>query len=1064
TSNGRAPKFKTFRPEVVPNHRAAEDCECAGNQTTAYGRHKYHKLKTRRPQSQQYVRLGSGDGIQQSESSNLFKPRHQKSPSSGATYVVDTYGDQKILTYGSLDRYAIPQYYRFGERSLVGLQQSQKIQNEASDERILVVSSGQRSISNVQIEDRYTKIIRSMSPELDIQPISLNGARLDILADIVPLETIAPAKSGRRDSISESQASGSVVGKARLNEQLKARELSICKHNSIKEEEAPDCLLCGHKQRDRRRVFSRRVQADPKDLGAWLGLVSCEDHALCSSSPNDTERRSNANIKVSIYEKALVHFQNPEARERLLLGLMKEASIVWNAGKLSTKWRSVVQDNPGYLQLRLRYLNFKQSAFPEFSYEDARKAYSECLEYLQKATKKTTAGEIMHTNLYDIQIYVILRLTLFMSEAGFAEHAVAIWQALLETQFFVPTRFQVDNLKSSPHNEQEMMDSFEDFWNSEVSRIGEEGSKGWAYYCLRKGEPPAPKTDMVGKLEKGPDIFATWMALERQQSSMSYQPSRSLDGVEEKDPYRVVLFPDIQPYLLSSFAPLSREVILDAFLAFCQLPPYRLEGAAGASSRWWSDGFIRNQLLHQNMDRLDGPFDLLVWNFRLDQHTLFPTSYKWFSAFVRNQSLHDRDASGIERSAWILSALKALVDIDVGNDEFAIYCLAFELSVSPNTVIRTARSLLQKHPSSVRLYNAYALLEYRLGNHRRGEEVIIRTLNMRKLFDETARSEFILLWRTWIWELLDMNKTLEALQRLLSYTDGTLYPECSTGVMGEPPYVSSTLVLRTEKALSETRDYLISRSRHKLAATAAECLVLLTYLRDSSVIATASTVYKQNLGLLAASPSESSSHEHFRQAFARLIYHHATHNSLVKPAEIRSLLAESLAAVPHNTILLSLYAWNEARFRIDDRVRSIVQDVALRASTEPDADKSVVPHFFAIHHELSRGIIFGSNFNSIRSTFERAVESEAGAHCAGLWKSYFLFEHSTNNRQRAKAVFYRGIRACPWVKELYMLAFEYLRDEAMSKSELRSVYELLSEKELRLHIDLEDLVYEREEE
>lgn len=54
--------------------------------------------------------------------------------------------------------------------------------------------------------------------------------------------------------------------------------------------------------------------------------------------------------------------------------------------------------------------------------------------------------------------------------------------------------------------------------------------------------------------------------------------------------------------------------------------------------------------------------------------------------------------------------------------------------------------------------------------------------------------------------------------------------------------------------------------------------------------------------------------------------------------------------------------------------------------------------------------------------------------------------------QRAKMVFYRGIRACPWAKELYMLAFEYL-EPVMGEPELRGVYETLGEKELRVHVE-----------
>ena len=141
-------------------------------------------------------------------------------------------------------------------------------------------------------------------------------------------------------------------------------------------------------------------------------------------------------------------------------------------------------------------------------------------------------------------------------------------------------------------------------------------------------------------------------------------------------------------------------------------------------------------------------------------------------------------------------------------------------------------------------------------------------------------------------------------------------------------------------------------------------------------------------------------------------------------------------------------------------MRSLVKELVLSGSryTKDRAQDSVIPHFFAIYSELHRGLTFGSNVSTIRSTFERAVESDSGAHCAGLWKLYFLFEHSRSEAQRAKLIFWRGLKACPWAKDLYMLAFEHLRAErAMSEADLRGIYELLGEKELRVHVGLEHI-------
>ena len=67
-----------------------------------------------------------------------------------------------------------------------------------------------------------------------------------------------------------------------------------------------------------------------------------------------------------------------------------------------------------------------------------------------------------------------------------------------------------------------------------------------------------------------------------------------------------------------------------------------------------------------------------------------------------------------------------------------------------------------------------------------------------------------------------------------------------------------------------------------------------------------------------------------------------------------------------------------------------------------------------------------------------------------------MFEYSRGEFDKAKGVFYRAIQACPWVKGLYMLAFEQLGD-AIGAEELRGVYETMVEKELRVHVSLEEV-------
>lgn len=130
----------------------------------------------------------------------------------------------------------------------------------------------------------------------------------------------------------------------------------------------------------------------------------------------------------------------------------------------------------------------------------------------------------------------------------------------------------------------------------------------------------------------------------------------------------------------------------------------------------------------------------------------------------------------------------------------------------------------------------------------------------------------------------------------------------------------------------------------------------------------------------------------------------------------------------------------------------------LRDSILTEDNDCVSSRLFAIRHELRIG-----NVHSVRSAFENAVSSTACLGNAGLWRLYVLWcAHTKEFRKSTKEVLYRGMRACPWAKKLMMTAFSELRD-VMGFEELKSVYQVMQEKELRIHVDLEDWLEDHNE-
>ena len=1022
------------------------------------------------------------------------------------SYVIDGVGDPNNLIFGASHQYQTPLYFRFGSGNVLGCPSGQKINRSVSSQKGIVISLDGHDLWSRGNRRALRKAASTGVKELKIRPSPSCVFIHDIEADFLPLRSAQQFKRRGNDVSNTGSSSNpdggstnyrSARGPAKPERSPGDQNVTYATDTSQTSGDESDHTCSADNIISKNRVeLSKEVERNPTDSDAWLNLIDCQDQSLSSSTVpanighTHAEQKSVAEIRLSMYEKALDNVKDSRGREILLFRKMQEATRVWDVQKLFTTWQRILKDNPDHLTLWKEYLDLKQSTFASFRYEDVQGTYHNCLKLLKDTPNRPGLSNTEAEKRYELQIYVLLRLTVLMRESGFAEQAMAAWQALLEYEFFRPSDLQDPEYKEGGSLRGTSVSRFENFWDSEVPRIGENGSKGWAAFSQAAEEPPQPKVDSAIQLKGISDGWLSWVKSEHRHSLLARSPARTLDDVAENDPYRVIIFSDIRSFLIDSPSIAMKGACLNAFLAFCQLPPYHEKDLENESRNLWSDGYLRNEVLTSQKSILDSfmdqassqetntvrnlkafqdeprltsdkpsVFDLPISNYRLSSDTLFTATGSWFSGLDMwcKRLLDDREP--FERE-WVLRTVRQLVLNGAGGDKFAEYYLALELRLYPKDVRKTARSLLKNRPSSLLLYNAYALIEFRLGNATKAENALLTSINMGKSLDEATRDGSIALWRTWVWETLMAGDTEKALRLIMMYGHEEFQSGTSPSNLSDDQSARPSLFLRTEMSLTATRDHLLSLGQYYYAAFAIDCLILFSYLKNSSTLAAATSAFQSNCSMLMNYVSPyASTHQSLHQSFARLLYYHATHTRLVKPNDLRFLLAGSIKLFPDNTMFLSLYAWNEARFRIDDRVRSIIKEVVFADSrnSKRKRQESVISHFFAVHSELTRGVTFGGNTSTVRSTFERAVESESGAHCAGLWSLYFAFERSRGDLKEAKSVFWRAIRACPWAKELYLLPFKYLRGAGgFGNEELRGVYELMEEKEMRIHVKLED--------
>ena len=1036
-SNAPVPKFASFRPKPTSSRELEE------KPRPRKGDRENVKHRRHRPQAGE-------------EFHDASPPTKDES-----LWVIDRKGDMKNLVYGSMHRYSIPPFHRAGAGGVIGAPPSLKIDRDSTDEKSIVLVN--RRGPNMAPRERYifSKLDKERPRLLKIRPELLTETSGHEELDFVPL-----AQKGRKpksaDMIDPDSDDGtsyrSVHGKLKSIDEPADDMLQYATESEASGSERSATL--GSSLNRKAIQLSQQVEHSPHDIDAWLALIEHQGSRILNDDrrrATNAEIRSTADIKIHMYEKALGLARSLQDRERLLLGLMAEGSKIWEIKDQADRWEQISKDHIDSLVLWRSYMDFKQATFSIFRRDEVRDVFLKRVRLLMKAIDTSIPDAL--DSLYGQLIYVLLRFTIFTRQSGYSELAIAIWQGVLEFNFFAPL---------SIASYEERVTSFKEFWESELPRIGEDGACGWRHFSenSQPAEPAAILVDETHDSLDNRDLFRSWANAERLRTTASLVPGRMMDEVVEDDPFRVILFSDIEELLVplpAQSEPLRRS-LLNAYLLFCHQPP--LSTSDKEISAILVDPFIKGELLDADptwvcraylsmspdLDNSDSPTILKTpWpNLPSALESTFSTM--WFNSLVAWRDTYPDD-SGPVRYKLFRNTLMQLIQVATTED-LAVYYLAFEWYNEPAAIKKTSKSLLKQRPASLRLYNAYGMIEWSRGNRSIAQGVYSAALAMSKSMSEEDCKDSIILWKNWVWLSLDDLDNKTALGRLLSIVN------CNTSSL---PSLTPAGLLKTRQLLSSNRDFFISKGDLDYAILYAECLVLLEYLTANPVIGAKSgtqgditvaisTSSDFSQALIDRNMGTSVSHELFLQSTARLLYHH-TRAGPFRPALIREQLTKFLGLFPQNLIFLSLYAFNESRLRIENRVRSIFVSKILAPNND-----TLTSRLFAIRYEVSHGTIY-----SVRSTFENALSSPSAKSSPGLWKAYILFCLQTPQFQpRAREIWFRALRACPWAKELYVLGFEKLHGLVDFK-EFQETWKIMGEKELRVHVDLEDVFDEMRE-
>lgn len=625
--------------------------------------------------------------------------------------------------------------------------------------------------------------------------------------------------------------------------------------------------------------------------------------------------------------------------------------------KVLAHWEEVLKEHDT-MDIWIEYLNYRQTAFVSFTYPEIVAVYSRCLSALRKLAYRAKASE-HKVEIEQTILYVLLRFVHLAREAGYDELAIASIQATMELNLFRPNTA----IPVSESQRESELSQFEEFWDSEIPRFGEENAKGWKNFDPDQ-EPLEPTT---GETDEGvgTDAIDEWVMREIQ--SKGRMPARTTDELDDDDPYRVVLFNDIS-HLLYTF---STEVVQQLPYAMLQfsgihVPPPEISSlddrltdawllsAFNGQGLWPSPSndnvieWINGEAVEaERLPGVDNPFTFKRKIYPVTFNTLFSSPGQWF------QQLEPSDFTNVN-TQFLLNALNLLKSVN--EDEWLmLYHLAIENTISPSTVLKLAKSYLKLRKTSVRLWNTYALILWGRESFEEARKVWKTAIEM----TFSMKSNPIVLWQTWISVEFEVDQ--DAARRLFSQISSER-PDFGRAADN----IGGAGKLRTRKYIQDQFYRALSFKDLESLEGYAFLGILLEYLSSNleSGLQKSSEYISaiQERGLTGTI-----THERVLLSISRLLYIHTKSQGWYRLSTLRDFWQDAINKFPRNTAFLSLYTWNETNSRIDGRVRKLI--------TTLEKSATVDTWIFAVWAEVTieRGRI--SEF-AVRSILENAVESK----------------------------------------------------------------------------------------
>ncbi|KAI0673451.1 NRDE-2, necessary for RNA interference-domain-containing protein [Trametes maxima] len=780
------------------------------------------------------------------------------------------------------------------------------------------------------------------------------------------------------------------------------------------------------------KSLEERLSAKPDDISAWLSLLSHTLTTVTATSKNLAKARTE--ITTSVLSRALEAHPDNSRSKILRLKYMKAGEELWQADKLYSEWEKAVKVDD--IEIWMAWLDWR-----------VRNTNDALASLAEDVARVVRAPSLRQDEIG--QLRVLWRAAVVFREAGYTERANALLQAQGELLYHLPPTLSSGTFENH-------LDSLEEFWDSEVPRMGEPSATGWAAWeaSNRPEHPPPAAPGPVNPDPRIPDPYSRWAASETVADRVHALSLRTTDDDENADPYAVVLFSDIRPLLVNVRSPRAKDVFRHIWLAFSGLHvPGFLASLSERPEENMDDRWAYTHLASQSYLGSVFPGETSAGRITADAFAgvLVGREREYGSGFgpVKNWGYGAIEPfENLGSGKWSMWTKEDVQGVDQGpvreifkqcrisgNDaEWDVLHLAFEAAINLKSALKLSKSLLATARDSLPHWAAHARMERlrcRPDDARKVYQTVLSASSQSRVGEGA-------LW--WDWAEMEW---------LSRNDDGALQVIVrSSGVAGS----GGIAVLRAKRHFEDLLTTQLLRASWKERAPWIKLAALLELVTSSPESALGVLDHYLNQ-LEHGTPA----HEALTVASLALLYNHSIIlRKPTPPALLRERAERAIEDYPSNTAILGVFLEAEKGQGIWGRVRATLGETAADGTGKEKGVARRVAEVWVAGWEKGR---WEAEIERTRSGLSAAAEDERTRGSAVVWKVFIAFELRAGQPERAKKLLFRAIGECPLAKELYLLAFGPLR-AVFSARELNGLGDTMAERGVRTRVGLDEVVGE----